>query len=91
MPNWLRYNLRPDQFQEFAANDEVRRQVAEEVLTGKVVELLVSTAKINFVPDDACHEDHDHSTHDHSHDHKAEAKEGEEKPKAEAKKGKKKE
>lgn len=87
----MRYNLRPDQFQEFAANDEVRRQVAEEVLTGKVVELLVSTAKINFVPDDACHEDHDHSTHDHSHDHKAEAKEGEEKPKAEAKKGKKKE
>ena len=87
----MRYNLRPDQFQEFAANDEVRRQVAEEVLTGKVVELLVSTAKINFVPDDACHEDHDHSTHDHSHDHKAEAKEGEEKPKAEAKKAKKKE
>lgn len=66
----MRYNLRPDQFEEFAANDEVRRQVAEEVLTGKVVELLVSTAKVNYVPDEACTEDHDHSAHDHAgHDH----------------------
>ncbi len=77
----MRYNLRPDQYQEFVANEDVRRQVAEEVLTGKVVELLVSTAKVNYVPETACSEDHDHSTHDHSH-----AAE----PKAEGKKTKKK-
>jgi FKBP-type peptidyl-prolyl cis-trans isomerase (trigger factor) len=66
----MRYNLRPDQFEEFAGNEEVRRQVAEEVLTGKVVELLIGQAKINYVPDEGCHEDHDHSSHDHSgHDH----------------------
>jgi len=65
----MRYNLRPDQFEEFAGNEEVRRQVAEEVLTGKVVELLIGKAKINYVPDDGCHEDHDHSTHSHGHDH----------------------
>lgn len=95
----MRYNLRPDQFEAFASNEEMRRRVAEEVLTGKVVELLVSTAKINYVPDDACSEDHDHSLHDghggggHVHgpdcDHGDEAA-GKEKPKAEAKKGKKK-
>ena len=65
----MRYNLRPDQFEEFAGNEEVRRQVAEEVLTGKVVELLLGQAKISYVPDDGCHEDHDHSVHDHAHDH----------------------
>ncbi|MBU6450420.1 MAG: trigger factor [Cyanobacteria bacterium REEB67] len=65
----MRYNLRPDQFEEFAGNEEVRRQVAEEVLTGKVVELLIGKAKINYVPDDGCHEDHDHSQHEHGHEH----------------------
>jgi trigger factor len=91
----MRYNLRPDQFEEFASNEDVRRQVAEEVLTGKVVELLVSHAKINYVPD-VCTEDHDHSAHGHAghshgdHDHKEDAQ-TEEKPKAESgKKGKKK-
>lgn len=76
----MRYNLRPDQFEEFANNEDVRRQVAEEVLTGKVVELLVGTAKINFVPDE-CTEDHDHAAHGHS-GKAASAKE--EKPKAES-------
>jgi len=61
----MRYQLKPEQFEEFANNDDVRRQVAEEVLTGKVVELLVGTAKINFVPDE-CTEDHDHAAHGHS-------------------------
>jgi FKBP-type peptidyl-prolyl cis-trans isomerase (trigger factor) len=91
----MRYQLRPDQFEEFANNEDVRRQVAEEVLTGKVVELLVSSAKINFVPDE-CTEDHDHAAHGHSGkavakadkaESKTEAKaaaEGKEKPKAEA-------
>lgn len=91
----MRYQLRPDQFEEFANNEDVRRQVAEEVLTGKVVELLVSSAKINFVPDE-CTEDHDHAAHGHSGkavakadkaETKTEAKasaEGKEKPKAEA-------
>ncbi|MBX9942023.1 MAG: trigger factor [Candidatus Obscuribacterales bacterium] len=60
----MRYNLRPDQYQEFAANQEVRRQVAEEVLTGKVVELLVSSAKINYVADTECSDEHDHSVHE---------------------------
>jgi len=78
----MRYNLRPDQFEEFAGNEEVRRQVAEEVLTGKVVELLIAQAKINYVPDDGCHEDHDHSTHDHS---KPDHKHGDEHAKADSK------
>jgi trigger factor len=60
----MRYNLRPDQFENFTHNEEVRRQVAEDVLTGKVVEFLVSQAKINYVADE-CTEDHEHS-HEHA-------------------------
>jgi trigger factor len=48
-------------------NEELRRQVAEEVLTNKVVEFVVSNAQVKFIPD--THE-HDHGEHEgHSHDH----------------------
>jgi trigger factor len=79
----MRYNLRPDQFEEFAGNEEVRRQVAEEVLTGKVVELLIGKAKINYVPDDGCHEDHDHSQHEHGAEAKKDDKKDGKKDKTE--------
>lgn len=48
-------------------NEELKRQIMEEVLTGKVVEFLASQAEISFVPDTHEH-DHDHD-HDHEHGH----------------------
>lgn len=45
-----RYNV---PIERVARNDDLRRQVMEEVLTQKVVEFLVSHAEINFVPDEA--------------------------------------
>jgi len=84
----MQYNLQPEQYERFTRNEEVRRQVAEEVLTGKVVEFLVSQAKISYVPDE-CTEDHDHSAHGHGHSHAKEEGKSEEK-KADTKKAKKK-
>jgi trigger factor len=52
-------------FEKAVRNEELRRQVAEEVLTNKVVEFVVSSAQVSFVEDT-----HDHSEHEgHSHDH----------------------
>lgn len=75
-----RYNLSAEQV---ARNDELRRQVMEEVLTNKVVQFLVGKAKIEYVPEDEMpapahvQEGGEHHHHDGcEHDHKAE-KEGE--------------
>jgi FKBP-type peptidyl-prolyl cis-trans isomerase (trigger factor) len=54
-----RYDLQAEQV---ARNEELRRQVMEEVLTNKVVQFLVGQAKIQFVPEPEV-------THDHSHEH----------------------
>ena len=72
--------------EQVARNEEVRRQIMEEVLTNKVVEYLVDKASIKYVPEPA-HEhgpgcDHDH---DHQKDHGGETKAKTEK-KSEAKK-----
>jgi trigger factor len=69
-----RYNVPIEQI---AGNEDARRQIMEEVLTSKVVELLMTKAKIEYVPEDenakgkAEHgHDHDHGhSHDHSHGH----------------------
>jgi trigger factor len=57
--------------QQIEQNDELKRQVMEEVLTNKVVQHLVKNAVIELVPDEHNHEhghDHDHD-HDHDHEH----------------------
>jgi len=53
-------------FEKAIRNEELRRQVAEEVLTNKVVELVVSQAVIDFVEDKHEHIGHEHSEHEHS-------------------------
>jgi trigger factor len=69
-----RYNVPIEQI---AGNEDARRQIMEEVLTSKVVELLMTRAQIEYVPEDenakgkseAGH-DHEHGhAHDHSHGH----------------------
>jgi trigger factor len=66
-----RYNVAAEQI---ARNEELRRQVMEEVLTNKVVTFLVSKAKIEFVPEDQMPHVHgENCDHDHEHgDHEAE-------------------
>ncbi len=74
-----RYNVPVEQV---ADNEEVRRQLAEEVLTSKVVQLLLSKAKVEYVPEptpEAGDKEHSHSHdhpdqhgHEHPHDHKHE-------------------
>jgi trigger factor len=53
--------------QQIEQNEELKRQVMEEVLTNKVVQHLVKNAVIELVPDEHNHEGHDHSGHSHSH------------------------
>lgn len=77
-----RYDLQADQV---ARNEELRRQVMEEVLTNKVVQFLVGSAKIQYVPEP----EHDHS-HEHHHHKEGEACDHEH-GEGEAKKSKKKE
>jgi trigger factor len=79
-----RYDLQADQV---ARNEELRRQVMEEVLTNKVVQFLVGSANIKYVEEP----EHDHS-HEHGHEHHHH-KEGEacEHEQSEGKKSKKKE
>lgn len=79
-----RYDLQADQV---ARNEELRRQVMEEVLTNKVVQFLVGKANIKYVEEP----EHDHS-HEHGHEHHHH-KEGEacEHEQSEGKKSKKKE
>jgi trigger factor len=59
-----RYDLAAEQV---ARNEELRRQVMEEVLTNKVVQFLVGKAKIQYVPEPE-EAKHDHS-HEHGHEH----------------------
>ncbi|MBI1270381.1 trigger factor [bacterium] len=47
----MRNNIPPDRYAEIFQDEYVLRQINEEVLTGKVVDFLVSNAKINYVPD----------------------------------------
>ena len=47
----MRNNIPPDRYAEIFQDEYVLRQITEEVLTGKVVDFLVSNAKINYVPD----------------------------------------
>jgi trigger factor len=64
----MRYNVgAPQIMQQLQQNEELGRQIMEEVLTNKVVQHLLNRAKVNYVPDD--HEHHDHSGHDHDHEH----------------------
>lgn len=78
-------------FEQIARNEEVRRQVMEEVLTNKVVEYLVEKATVKFVEEpehvhgENC--DHDHEGHDHAKDDAKAKKEA--KPEAEKKSAKK--
>ncbi len=81
--------------EQVARNEEVRRQIMEEVLTNKVVEYLVQKATINYVPEPAhehgpgCDHDHDHESHgaDKAKAKKADTdKKPEEKKEAEAEK-----
>ena len=70
-----------------ANNENVRRQVMEEVLTNKVVFFLVTSANIKHVPEPEHTHDHSHDEPGHSHEpEKAEGKkaEGKEKTKAKA-------
>ncbi|HEY9731693.1 MAG TPA: trigger factor [Drouetiella sp.] len=82
-----RYDLQADQV---ARNEELRRQVMEEVLTNKVVQFLLGKANIKFVEEP----EHDHS-HEHGHEHhhhkEGEACEHEHGEQSEGKKSKKKE
>lgn len=85
--------------EQVARNEDVRRQIMEEVLTNKVVEYLVDKAQLSYVPEP----EHDHA-HDHehgpgcSHDHEpkapskkaAKGKDGEEGEEKAEKKSKKK-
>jgi trigger factor len=74
-----RYNV---SFDQVAGNENLRRQVMEEVLTNKVVQFLVSKAQIEYVDEP----EHVHGEHcDHDHAEGAEAAED-----SEAKKAKKK-
>ncbi|PZM82729.1 MAG: trigger factor [Candidatus Melainabacteria bacterium] len=59
--------------EQVARNEEVRRQIMEEVLTNKVVEYLVSKANIKFVEEPA-HEHGPGCEHDHDHEHGKEDK-----------------
>ncbi|HEY9778500.1 MAG TPA: trigger factor [Planktothrix sp.] len=66
-----RYNVPVEQI---ARNEELRRQVMEEVLTNKVVYFLMSNAKINYVPEPEVPE-HVHGENcDHEQEEKDEAK-----------------
>lgn len=62
-----------DRIKELFSDEMFMRQVSEEVLTSKVVDFLVKTAQLNYVPD--THEGHGHD-HDHgegcAHDHEPE-------------------
>ncbi|MGH9548093.1 MAG: hypothetical protein ACRD3W_01915, partial [Terriglobales bacterium] len=84
-----RYNVPAEQV---IRNEELRRQVMEEVLTNKVVYFLVNSADIKYVPEPEQPEhDHEHGPgcdHDHEAQPKAEGEEAEkaEKKKAQAKK-----
>lgn len=76
-----RYDLQADQV---ARNEELRRQVMEEVLTNKVVQFLVAKANIQFVPEP----EGEHAGHEHHNHKEGEACEHEES--GDAKKSKKK-
>jgi len=69
--------------EQVARNEEVRRQIMEEVLTNKVVEYLVEKATIKFVPEPA-HEHGPNCDHDHEHG-KEKAKKADSEQKSEAK------
>ncbi|HIA53172.1 MAG TPA: trigger factor [Candidatus Melainabacteria bacterium] len=73
--------------EQVARNEEVRRQIMEEVLTNKVVEYLVGKAEIKYVPEPA-HEHGPGCDHDHEHGADQAKAKAEKKPeaKAEAKK-----
>jgi FKBP-type peptidyl-prolyl cis-trans isomerase (trigger factor) len=67
-------------FEKAIHNEELRRQVAEEVLTNKVVEFVVSSAQVKYVPDTQEHHDHDeHEGHSHDH-HQSSSEKGTKKP-----------
>ena len=53
--------------EQVARNEELRRQVMEEVLTNKVVYFLLSSSKINYVAEEEHDHEHDHEGHDHEH------------------------
>ncbi|HEY9714376.1 MAG TPA: trigger factor, partial [Chroococcales cyanobacterium] len=83
-----RYNLPVEQV---ARNEELRRQVMEEVLTNKVVQFLIGSAKIEYVPEEPHEHKHDHEhgpNCDHGdhegHAHGDEKAEAEDKPKKKA-------
>lgn len=61
--------------EQVARNEEVRRQIMEEVLTNKVVEYLVSKAEIKYVPEPA-HEHGPGCDHEHGHEHGAKEEKG---------------
>ena len=69
-----RYDLQAEQV---ARNEELRRQVMEEVLTNKVVQFLVGSAKIQFVAEPE--HDHDHEHHHHKEGEACEHEQGESK------------
>jgi trigger factor len=80
-----RYNVPVEQV---ARNEDLRRQVMEEVLTNKVVFFLLTSAKINFVPEEAHVHDENCAhgdEHEHEHEHGEEKAEKKKKEKAEAK------
>lgn len=83
-------------YDKVVGNEQVQRQVMEEVLTNKVVAFLHSNAKINYVPEpenygkeEADHVHGEHCDHEHDEAKPAEAAQSEKKgkQKAEAKKG----
>jgi len=61
-------------FDKAVRNEELRRQVAEEVLTNKVVEFVVSSAKVSFIEDTHDHSDHEGHSHDHAESSSAKGK-----------------
>ena len=56
-------------YEQIVQNEEVRRQVMEEVLTNKVVQHLVKGAQIELVEEEAHTHEHGHEGHDHEHGH----------------------
>jgi FKBP-type peptidyl-prolyl cis-trans isomerase (trigger factor) len=63
--------------QQIEQNEELKRQVMEEVLTNKVVQHLVKNAVIELVPDEHNHEhaddhSHSHGGEEHKHEHENE-------------------
>jgi len=72
-------NIPPERYREMAQDEYLMRQITEEVLTGKVVDFLVDSAELNYVPDEHehgpdCAHGHEHGgEHEHgpdcSHDH----------------------